>query len=81
MTVGAFQAKTHFSQIIADVEVGNDYIITKRGKPVAQIIPFVEPQKTRQEGIENLRKMAKKYFKGKPFTAKEIREMIDEGRP
>jgi prevent-host-death family protein len=81
MTVGAYKAKTHFSEIIADVEVGNDYIITKRGKPVAKIIPFADPEKTRQEGIKSLREMAKKYFKGKPLTIKEIKEMVEEGRP
>ena len=39
-SIGAFEAKTHFSQIIEKAERGEDFIITRRGKPVAKIIPF-----------------------------------------
>ena len=37
--IGAFEAKTHFSKILEQVERGDDFIITKRGKPVAKITP------------------------------------------
>jgi len=30
--IGAFEAKTHFSQIIQKVENGADFIVTKRDK-------------------------------------------------
>ena len=32
--IGAFEAKTHFSQIIEKAEHGEDFIITRRGKTV-----------------------------------------------
>jgi len=77
--IGAFEAKTHFSRIIHEVEHGADYIITKRGKPVAKIIPFIkEPEMTRQEAIEQLLAM-RKLFRGKPGDFN-IREAIEEGR-
>ena len=38
-TVGAFEAKTHFSALIDAAERGQTTIVTKRGKPIAQIGP------------------------------------------
>ena len=41
--VGAFDAKTHLAEILRDVESGTSYVITRRGRPVAQLTP-IEPQ-------------------------------------
>lgn len=38
--IGSFVAKTHLSSLIDDVQKGEEYIITKRGKPVAKLIPY-----------------------------------------
>jgi prevent-host-death family protein len=40
-TIGSFKAKTHFSEILEKTEKGDSYIVTRRGKPVARIVPFV----------------------------------------
>ena len=37
--IGAFEAKTHFSQLIERAHEGTTFIVTRRGKPVAQIGP------------------------------------------
>ena len=77
--IGAFEAKTHFSQIINEVERGADYVVTKRGKPVAKIIPFEQkPEMTRQEAFEKLKEM-RKLFRGEPGSFN-IREAIEDGR-
>jgi len=77
--IGAFEAKTHFSQILLKVENGEDFIVTRRGKPVAKIIPFKqEKQMTRKEAFEALRELRKRY-KGVPGDFN-IREAIEEGR-
>ena len=77
--IGAFEAKTHFSQIIEKVQHGEDFVITKRGKPVAKIIPFKQEQEmTRMEAIEKLMEM-RKLYRGKPGSFN-IREAIEEGR-
>jgi prevent-host-death family protein len=54
--VGAFEVKTQFSRIIEDVETGGaDSIITKRGRPVAQITPLKqEKEMTHAEAIAGL---------------------------
>jgi len=77
--IGAYEAKTHFSQVLDSVAKGTDYIITKRGKPVAKISP-IEPEKqmTRKEAIETLIEM-RKHYRGVPGDFN-IREAIEEGR-
>ena len=77
--IGAFEAKTHFSQIIEKVENGADFVITRRGKPVAKIVPFKqEPEITRQDAFSQLMEM-RKLYRGKPGSFN-IREAIEEGR-
>jgi len=77
--IGAFEAKTHFSRIIEEVERGADYVITKRGKPVAKIIPFEkEKEMTREEVFEGFREL-RKLYRGKPGDFN-IREAIEDGR-
>lgn len=35
--IGSFGAKTHLSSLLEEVKNGAEYIITKRGKPVAKL--------------------------------------------
>jgi prevent-host-death family protein len=35
--IGSFDAKTHLSSLLDEVKNGAEYIITKRGKPVARL--------------------------------------------
>ncbi|MCL2266012.1 MAG: type II toxin-antitoxin system prevent-host-death family antitoxin [Treponema sp.] len=76
--IGAFEAKTHFSQILEKIENGEDFVITKRGKPVAKIIPFTEKTISRKEAIISLREM-RKLYRGKPGDFN-IRQAIEDGR-
>jgi prevent-host-death family protein len=77
--IGAFEAKTNFSKIINEAEKGNEYIVTRRGKAVARIIPFEkEPEMTRQEAFEQLAEM-RKLYRGEPGSF-DIRAAIEEGR-
>jgi len=78
-SIGAFEAKTHFSEIIEKAERGEDFIITRRGKPVAKIIPFEqEKEMTFKEAVEQLIEM-RKLYRGEPGSFN-IREAIEEGR-
>jgi len=77
--IGAYEAKTHFSYVLDRVEKGADYIITKRGKPVAKLSPIEQEKKmTRKEAIEALIELRKQY-RGVPGDFN-IREAIEEGR-
>ncbi len=45
--VGAFEAKTHLSQLLDEVEQGAQITVTRHGKPVAQIIPAPKKKRAR----------------------------------
>jgi prevent-host-death family protein len=77
--IGVFEAKTHFSKLLDKIEQGNDFIVTKRGKTVARIIPFEkEPEMTFKEAVDQLVEM-RKLYRGKPGSFN-IRAAIEEGR-
>ena len=38
-TIGAFEAKTHFSRLLEKAQQGTIIVVTRRGKPVAQLGP------------------------------------------
>ncbi|MCH9651149.1 MAG: type II toxin-antitoxin system prevent-host-death family antitoxin [Deltaproteobacteria bacterium] len=37
--IGAFDAKTRLSELLARAEHGESFVITKHGRPVARIVP------------------------------------------
>jgi prevent-host-death family protein len=38
--VNIHEAKTHLSRLLADVERGEEVVITRAGAPVAKLVPF-----------------------------------------
>ena len=40
-TIGSFEAKTHFAAILEKAQQGTVFIVTKRGRPVAQLGPAI----------------------------------------
>jgi len=51
MRVGIHEAKTNLSKLIPAVQTGEDVIITKAGKPVARLVPFIEKSGQRPLGL------------------------------
>jgi prevent-host-death family protein len=45
-TADIAEAQSHFSALLADVQAGEEVIITRRGKPVARIVPEPAPPST-----------------------------------
>jgi prevent-host-death family protein len=39
-TVAIFEAKSRLSEILAAVEKGEEFTVTKRGEPIARIVPY-----------------------------------------
>jgi prevent-host-death family protein len=76
-TVGAYEAKTHLSQLIEEVARGGRVAITKNGIPVALLIPVPSTQKPdAREVIRQLRE----FRRGVTLGGISVREMIEEGR-
>ena len=42
--VGAFDAKTHLSSLLDKVAQGEEVLITRRGLPVARLVPAETPR-------------------------------------
>jgi len=76
---GAFEAKTHFSELLAAVIHGEKCIISKHGKKVAMMIPFFqeEAKNPAREAIRAIKKLRKGLTLGKKLSIKKMRE---EGR-
>ncbi|MEK7793968.1 MAG: type II toxin-antitoxin system prevent-host-death family antitoxin [Candidatus Hydrogenedentota bacterium] len=75
-TVGAYQAKTHFSQLLAAVEAGETVTITKHGTPVAEIRGLAQDAAaTKAAAIARIRKW-KKFKLPKGMT---IKDLIHDG--
>ena len=43
--IGAFDAKTHLSDLLKKVVQGQVYVITRRGKPLAELRPITNQKK------------------------------------
>lgn len=80
-TIGAYEAKTRFSELIERAEKGERFIITRHGKPVAEIIPVIRHDVERsQQAMERIRARAAS-IDFDDLTWDEIKKMRDEGRP
>lgn len=41
--IGAYEAKTHLSELLERVAKGERFVITKHGRPVAELVPVNRP--------------------------------------
>jgi prevent-host-death family protein len=81
--VGSYEAKTHLPRLLAEVERGETITITKRGKPVAVLSPAHPAlEHDLNQVIAEFRAFSKEHVrKHGSLSAREIKEMIEEGRP
>ena len=77
-SVGSFEAKTHLPQLLERVARGEEFTITKHGKPMARLVPAVSA--TPKSDIRAAVEAMKQFRKGRSLGASSIREMIEEGR-
>ena len=76
-TVGAFEAKTHFSQLLERVAGGEQVTITRHGMPVARLVPVAAPDRER---IRRTIQRLKEFSEGQSLDGLSVRELRDEGR-
>jgi prevent-host-death family protein len=77
-SVGAFEAKTHLSELLDRVARGERITITRHGVPAAILVPVVEIEHklAHREIVEGMRALRKRV---KPSKLS-VREMVAEGR-
>jgi prevent-host-death family protein len=78
-TIGAYDAKTRFSELLDQVQSGEEITITKHGMPVARLVP-VKKKATSQERKEAIERW-KESSKGITLGGLKIRDLLNEGRP
>lgn len=77
-SIGAYDAKTRFSELLERVEQGEELTITRHGTPVAKLVPVrksVTPEE-RAAAIDRWREMSK----GLSLGGLKIKDLIGEGR-
>lgn len=76
-SVGSFQAKTHFSSLLQRASNGEVIEITRRGVPVARLVPIArEGTRTRKQAIEQMLT----FNKGRKLGTLTIKQLIETGR-
>ena len=76
--VGAFQARTHLSALLDEVARGETIIITRRGRPVAQLTaPEATDREAAVAAASTLRRLRRRIGWA---STKDILQMRDEGR-
>ena len=77
-TVGVFEAKNHLTALLDEVEGGGEVIITRRGKPIARLVPL-------EAGLHHAKAQAaadglRAASKGLTLGDLTIKALIGEGR-
>jgi len=76
--IGAFEAKTHLSRLLRETEKGSSFIIRRRGRVVARLIPpadDAEEEKSIEELMAGL-----KEIRGRIRGKVDVIELVREGR-
>ncbi len=76
-SVGTFEAKTHLNELLKRVSQGESIRITRRGIPVAKLVPAGESE---SKDLKNIVREIREIRKGASLNGLTIRELIDEGR-
>lgn len=76
-TIGAFDAKTHLSELLARVEAGEEFVIARGNEPVARLVPLDERAKRR--AVIDTMLAERDNGQRKPVTQAEIKAWKHEG--
>jgi prevent-host-death family protein len=77
-TIGAYEAKTHLSELLEKVEAGEEITITRHGAPVAKLVPVkrgASPEE-RVAAIARIEKLAS----GLSLRGLKVKDLLSEGR-
>ena len=81
--VSAFEAKTHFGELLDRVSKGEEVVITRHDKPVARLVPEgaqrLDDVRRTVAGLRELQQRIRRRSKAKLSTV-EARSAIEDGR-
>lgn len=76
--VGAYEAKTHLSELLEKVEAGEEITITRHGSPVAKLVP-VKRKSTNAEraaAIQRIKTLGARLS----LRGLKVKDLLQEGR-
>lgn len=76
-TVGIFEAKTHLSNLLDQVENGEQIVITKHGRPIAKLVPIAN---VNQQLIHDTIQQLKAFGKHNKLAGLDWKALRDEGK-
>ncbi len=77
-TVGSYEAKTHLARLLDRVARGEEFQITRHGRPIARLVPEPEPNRP---DVGDVITQIKQFRKGRKLGAGlSVRDLIEEGR-
>jgi prevent-host-death family protein len=77
ITIGTYEARTRFSELVARTEKGESFLVTKNGRPVARITPANNVDRERaQKAAERLRALL--ATQGPPVSEQDAQRNWDE---
>ena len=84
-TVGLFEAKTHFSELVARAEAGEEVVITRHNRPVARLVPVTSSGGVdlakRRKAVSAIDKVRRQFADSAVVVAPEdIAQWIRDGR-
>lgn len=75
-TVGIYEARTHWADILARVERGERFTITRHGVPIADLVPSGDTSRAVVEGVFARMRAARA---GRVVEGVALRDLIREG--
>lgn len=77
-TVGAYEAKTRFGELLREVENGDTIIDTRHGVPIARLSPMEKEADDVAAAMEEIHRFRREF---RPTLGGiTLRELIEEGR-
>ena len=75
--IGIHEARARLSELIERVQSGEEVVLTRRGKPVARLVPArAGKRRSRAAAVTRIRALARKL----DIRGVDVRELIEEGR-
>lgn len=75
--VGSYHAKTHFAELLDRVQKGEEVVVTRRGEPVAVMIPFTE---VGPPTVTSVAATLRAFRNSHPLGRTSVRDLVQDAR-
>jgi prevent-host-death family protein len=83
--VAVYEAKTRLSELLAEVEKGEQFVITRRGEAIARLVSAAPAVAKRSQALAQRQRVANvfddlKRLRAGPTLGMPLRQAIEQGR-